>query len=57
MRCHFSKDDTGTIWFIFACNIFARDMQGTEQAVNSAKIVKYINKEHQKKLVEQLKDH
>jgi hypothetical protein len=46
MRCHFAKDDTGTIWFVFACNIFARDIQGADQAVSSAKLVKYINKEH-----------
>jgi len=26
MRCHFAKDDNGSIWFIFATNIFTRDI-------------------------------
>lgn len=57
MRCHFAKDDNGSIWFIFASNIFTRDIMGSKQAAVSAKVVKYINKEHQKQLVDQLKDH
>lgn len=57
MRCHFAKDDNGSIWFIFATNIFTREILGSKQAAVSAKVVKYINKEHQKLLVDQLKDH
>jgi len=26
MRCHFAKDDNGSIWFVFATNIFTRDV-------------------------------
>lgn len=46
MRCEFAKDDHGTIWFLYANQIFRRDALGLNQNNQNAKMVKYINKEH-----------
>lgn len=46
MRCEFAKDDHGTIWFLYANQIYRRDALGLKQTNQNLKMVKYINKEH-----------
>lgn len=43
MKCEFAKDDNGTIWFLYASQIFKRDMQGSKLSNDKVKVIKYIN--------------
>lgn len=57
MRAEFTKDDNGTIWFVYASKIFARRIPGELENEKRVKKVSYINKQHQTTLLRQLKDH
>ena len=57
MRCEFAKDDHGTIWFLYASQIFKRDAWGLKDDKQSLKMVPYINRAHQRKLQQELDLH
>ena len=52
MRAEFTKDDNGTIWFIFASKIHTREMAGNDEKKTRTKKITYINKEHQAVLLQ-----
>jgi hypothetical protein len=52
MRCEFTKDDHGTIWFTYASQIHSKEIRDANAANVKIKMVRYINKEHQVMLKE-----
>eukprot|EP00347_Sterkiella_histriomuscorum_P018862 403343887 len=56
MRTEFSKDENGTIWFMYASSIVARPVKGRGQQFQTKK-VNYVNQENKTNLLNELERH
>jgi hypothetical protein len=57
MRCEFMKDENGTIWFTYASKVIVRPVKKHKENESHFQKVKFINKAHQKQLMDQLNVH
>ena len=57
IRAEFAMDKNETIWFQYANQIYRRQVPGIKDLEENKKLIAYCNRQHQKILIDQLRDH